>query len=206
MKRILAAANVDVLAQFAWSKVLLAFDFDGTLAPIVEDRDEAHMRDSTSELFERVCRLYPCAVISGRSRDDVVRRVNGAPLRYVMGNHGLEPGPHMGAFEHQMAEVRPVLEQMLVEHQGVRGFHTRPDGGLLVGGVCREPESTRNPRARDQRDPPQPQTQLRQPTLPEIPCRDTRPIRRDVHVSIAHSAVRLHECPRSFTYRFGDAG
>ena len=36
-----------------------------------------------------------------------------------MGNHGLEPGPHMGAFEHQMAEVRPVLEQMLVEHQGV---------------------------------------------------------------------------------------
>lgn len=119
MKRILSESNVEVLAQFAWSNVLLAFDFDGTLAPIVADRDEARMRDSTSSLFERVCRLYPSAVISGRSRDDVLARVNGVPVRYVIGNHGLEPGPHMKAFEAEIAEVRPLLERALVGHQGV---------------------------------------------------------------------------------------
>ena len=33
MKNILARANREVLEQFAWSNVLLAFDYDGTLAP-----------------------------------------------------------------------------------------------------------------------------------------------------------------------------
>ena len=69
MNRILSAANVDVLAQYAWSRVLLAFDFDGTLAPIVPDRDDARMRPRTRALLEEICRRYPCAVISGRSRD-----------------------------------------------------------------------------------------------------------------------------------------
>jgi trehalose 6-phosphate phosphatase len=119
MKRILSAGNVDVLAQFAWSNVLLAFDFDGTLAPIVAERDAARMRGMTAELFDRVCRLYPCAIISGRSRDDVKRRINGAPLHYIVGNHGLEPGPHMAAFEAQMAAARPLLEASLSGYQGV---------------------------------------------------------------------------------------
>ena len=34
---------------------------------------------------------YPCVVISGRSRDDVGRRLRGVPLAGVVGNHGLEP-------------------------------------------------------------------------------------------------------------------
>jgi trehalose 6-phosphate phosphatase len=119
MKRLLSPGNVDVLAQFAWSNVLLAFDFDGTLSPIVADRDAAHMRDVTSELFARVCRLYPCAIISGRSREDVVKRVNGAPVRHVVGNHGLEPGPHMASFEAEIAETRPILERALADHQGI---------------------------------------------------------------------------------------
>jgi len=119
MKRILSPGNVDVLAQYAWSNVLLAFDFDGTLSPIVAERDAARMRDTTSELFDRVCRLYPCAIISGRSREDVEGRVNGAPVRYVVGNHGLEPGPHMGAFEVQIAESRPMLEGSLAGLSGV---------------------------------------------------------------------------------------
>ena len=119
MKRILSPKNVDVLAQFAWSKVLLAFDFDGTLAPIVADRDAARMRPPTQGLLEQVCRLYPCAIISGRSRDDVLRRLNGLEVRYIMGNHGLEPGEHMAEFERRVATVRPVLAAALASVQGV---------------------------------------------------------------------------------------
>ena len=119
MNSMLAPANVEVLAQFAWSRVLLAFDFDGTLAPIVEDRDEAHMRERTRVLFKQVCHLYPTAVISGRSREDVKRRMKGMRLRHIIGNHGLEPGLHMATFERQVAQVRPALESALQNCAGV---------------------------------------------------------------------------------------
>lgn len=119
MKSILSPKNVDVLAQFAWSRVLLAFDFDGTLAPIVTDRDAARMRASTRKVFERVCQLYPCAVISGRSRDDAMSRLTDLPVRYVMGNHGLEPGEHMSTFERQISSILPTFENALAGRQGV---------------------------------------------------------------------------------------
>jgi trehalose 6-phosphate phosphatase len=119
MMRILSRQNIEVLAQFAWSRVLLAFDFDGTLAPIVADRNEAEMRAPTRELLARVCGLYPCAVISGRSRTDVAGRLKGLGVRRIMGNHGLEPGKHMASFERQIVAIRPELEAALLGKQGV---------------------------------------------------------------------------------------
>lgn len=119
MNRILCAANVDLLAQLAWSRVLLAFDFDGTLAPIVANRDEARMRARTRMLLDQVCRRYPCVVISGRGRKDVERRLSGLPLRHVIGNHGLEPGEHLPNFELEIAEIRPQLEVALEGYAGV---------------------------------------------------------------------------------------
>lgn len=102
----LAQSNLGVLAQLAWARVLLAFDFDGTLAPIVEDRDRARMRARTSRAFAKVCGLYPCAVISGRSQSDVAKRLAGATVKYVIGNHGLEPGIGLGSFEADVAVAR----------------------------------------------------------------------------------------------------
>ncbi|HEY6552324.1 MAG TPA: trehalose-phosphatase, partial [Vicinamibacteria bacterium] len=67
MKDILSRAGLEILREFAWSNVLLAFDYDGTLAPIVEDPASAHMRSATRELLHEVARGYPVAIISGRS-------------------------------------------------------------------------------------------------------------------------------------------
>ncbi len=119
MKHILSRESVEILAEFAWSRVLLAFDFDGTLAPIVEDRDAARVRQRTRALLERLCRLYPCAVISGRAKADVERRLSGMPLRRVIGNHGLEPGEHLGDFARTVDAVRPAIEAALAAHPGV---------------------------------------------------------------------------------------
>lgn len=119
MNRILATANVELLAQLAWSRVLLAFDFDGTLAPIVANRDKARMRARTRALLERVCHRYPCVVISGRGRQDVKRRLSGLPLRHVVGNHGLEPGEHLANFALEIAEIRPRLAAALASCAGV---------------------------------------------------------------------------------------
>jgi trehalose 6-phosphate phosphatase len=119
MKHIFAKDSGDVLAPFVWSRVLLAFDFDGTLAPIVEDRDAAQMRAMTKLLFAQLCELYPCAVISGRSRPDVMERVGGAKLLQVVGNHGLEPGASLDVFERQVASALPRLTRDLNGMQGI---------------------------------------------------------------------------------------
>jgi trehalose 6-phosphate phosphatase len=118
MKRLLTRRNLQRLGQLARSNVLLGFDFDGTLAPIVPERDHASMRAGTMQLFRRVCELYPCAVISGRSRADVGPRLGEAAVKYLVGNHGLEPGRDLAEFAGEIAAVRPALERALT---GVRG-------------------------------------------------------------------------------------
>ncbi|MEJ7596613.1 MAG: trehalose-phosphatase [Kofleriaceae bacterium] len=99
--------------------MLLAFDFDGTLAPIVADREQAQMRARTRTLFTSTCALYPSAVISGRSQRDVTARLRGMGVRYVVGNHGIEPGANIASFERDIAVVRPVLARCLSDVQGV---------------------------------------------------------------------------------------
>lgn len=91
MRDVLAPKMRGVLERFAGARTLVAFDFDGTLAPIVGDADRAAMRPSTRRLLERVAGAYPCAVISGRSRADVARRLRGVAVAAIVGNHGLEP-------------------------------------------------------------------------------------------------------------------
>jgi trehalose 6-phosphate phosphatase len=119
MKHLLARRNVGVLEPIACSRVLLAFDYDGTLAPIVARHQEAKMRRRTLALLVRLCRLYPCAVISGRSRRDVSGRLGGAPIPYVIGNHGSEPGADLLAFARDVRRVDPILRRALRDFQGV---------------------------------------------------------------------------------------
>ena len=119
MKDLLSRRNVGVLAEMAWSRVLLAFDFDGTLAPIVVDRGAAAMRPRTSMLFAKVCAVYPCAVISGRSRRDVSSRLGGAAAAYIVGNHGLEPSSELASSARMTARAFPLLERALQSVPGV---------------------------------------------------------------------------------------
>ena len=113
-------SNDDLLAQFACCRVLLAFDFDGTLAPIVRDRELAVLRASTLRLFERLCELYPCAVVSGRSQRDLTRRLEPAAVEYVVGSQRLEVGRRAAAFARQVAEALPILEAALAGYAGLK--------------------------------------------------------------------------------------
>jgi trehalose 6-phosphate phosphatase len=88
---VLAARHRPTLARFAASNVLLAFDYDGTLAPIVPVPSHADMRPGTRRLLAQVARRYPTIVISGRALDDVTERLSGIPLWYVFGTFGHEP-------------------------------------------------------------------------------------------------------------------
>jgi trehalose 6-phosphate phosphatase len=120
VKSILRPAGRNALARFAGSRVLLAFDFDGTLAPLVRDPDRARMRPSTARLLRRVARLYPCVVISGRSRADVLARVRGLPVRGVIGNHGAETGRKAPRVRRDVARWRELLRSRLRGRRGLR--------------------------------------------------------------------------------------
>ncbi|HEX3695251.1 MAG TPA: trehalose-phosphatase [Polyangia bacterium] len=119
MRNILLPANHQVLLRLGRPDTLLVFDFDGTLAPLVADREQALMRDSTRMLFVRLCRLYPCAVISGRSRADVKRRLGGARVAQVVGNHGLEPSRNLAGFARQIRTAGPHLHKAIGHWQGI---------------------------------------------------------------------------------------
>lgn len=71
---------------------LLAFDYDGTLAPLVLDPAHATMRPRTRALLDRLVRARPDAValVSGRARSEVLRLTQGVAVRRVVGSHGRE--------------------------------------------------------------------------------------------------------------------
>ena len=88
---ILSQANRVVLDEFVCSEVLLAFDYDGTLAPIVNDPKRARMRAQTRELLSELTKLYPVVVISGRAQSELLKKLRGVGVREMIGNHGMEP-------------------------------------------------------------------------------------------------------------------
>ena len=68
---------------------LLAFDFDGTLAPIVQHPNDARIAPDEAALLARLARLRPVAIVTGRSVDDVRTRLGFEPA-WVIGSHGAE--------------------------------------------------------------------------------------------------------------------
>jgi trehalose 6-phosphate phosphatase len=119
MKHILAAEGLEMLARLALRETIVGLDFDGSLAPIVEDREHATMRRHTRELLVHVCELYPCAVISGRSRADVEKHVAGAGFRHIIGNHGIEPCQGMDAFAVPVLQAFEHMTKVLDGREGL---------------------------------------------------------------------------------------
>ncbi len=90
MRYLLSPASRPVLAQLAHERTLCAFDFDGTLSPIVEHPGKAGIGGQTRILLRKVAALYPCVIISGRARSDLVGRLGGIKVERAIGNHGAE--------------------------------------------------------------------------------------------------------------------
>ena len=120
MKDILSRASREVLQQFAWSNVLVAFDYDGTLAPIVRDPEKAAIRTKTRRLLCEVALLYPCIVVSGRARADARRFLRGIPLKQIVGNHGIEPWQATRPIIDEVTRWAPLLRRWLSPYKGVR--------------------------------------------------------------------------------------
>jgi trehalose 6-phosphate phosphatase len=118
-RNILAPNNRRILAEVAAANALVAFDYDGTLSPVVSDPRAATMRGETADLLERVANAYPCVIISGRAQEDVLRRVEGIGVFEVIGNHGLEPWAWPNTHVDLVRGWRRSLERRLAALPGV---------------------------------------------------------------------------------------
>ena len=71
--------------------MLLAFDFDGTLAPIANDPADVRLGRGAAALLAEAAHMegVVVAIVSGRDAEDLMSRVN-APGAYFIASHGLE--------------------------------------------------------------------------------------------------------------------
>jgi trehalose 6-phosphate phosphatase len=126
MRDLLHPSHHGVLERFVGAPaprpVLLAFDYDGVLAPVVRDPDGRRMRRSTRDLLARLSRHYPVAAISGRGWKHT-RELTEGVAPWVVGNHGFEflhARPVPAAVLRQVRGWRRQLEEALA---GVPGVH-----------------------------------------------------------------------------------
>ena len=98
---------------------LLAFDIDGTLAPIVERPDDARLPDDVQRCLADLARRHDVAIITGRAISDARRMLSFEP-RFLIGNHGAEGLPgwrsRSDAFERTVRRWRDAL----VRSEGLR--------------------------------------------------------------------------------------
>jgi trehalose 6-phosphate phosphatase len=118
-KMILSQRHMPVLAHFATSNVLVAFDYDGTLAPIVATPAAARMRLTTRRLLTNVARRYPCVVISGRRLDDLTKRLKRVPVWHVIGEHGFHSRDTTDTVAAHVREWVAQLRSRLPEQKGL---------------------------------------------------------------------------------------
>ncbi len=112
MADLLSPSGQAALRRLGVSRALLAFDLDGTLAPLVPCREEAAIPPDTALHLQALARDWPVAVITGRRVDDARERLGFRP-RYLVGNHGAERQgcPMPGSLSRQLDACRALLRQ-----------------------------------------------------------------------------------------------
>jgi trehalose 6-phosphate phosphatase len=115
MKNLLTKSGIQVFEAFCYANSILAFDYDGTLAPIVDDPKIAKMASKTRDLLAEIAQYFPVAIISGRQRSDIVKFVKPCNVDYIVGNRGIEglPSSHLA-----QANARAACEAWHVRLQG----------------------------------------------------------------------------------------
>lgn len=85
----LGANGLRALENVLRGRPLLALDFDGTLAAIVEDPDHARIEPALSATLAGLAAQLPVAIVTGRSVADLEGRLGFRPDR-IIGSHGAE--------------------------------------------------------------------------------------------------------------------
>jgi len=89
MQHLFTAEGEAALTAVLRLQPLMAFDFDGTLAPIVARPDDARISAAVATRLKALATRLPVAIITGRAVADVRERLGFEP-QFIVGNHGAE--------------------------------------------------------------------------------------------------------------------
>lgn len=99
------------LAALVRQAPLLAFDFDGTLTPIVPRPDEARLHPAVAARLQHLAQRLPVAVVSGRSVPDLRSRLGFTPT-HLVGCHGADDGHDPAATQRWTQRLRAWLQHL----------------------------------------------------------------------------------------------
>jgi len=115
-----------IAARLAGKRAAVFLDYDGTLTPIVARPELALLADAARAAVDRLARLCPVAVISGRARADV-RRLVGLESVIYAGSHGFDieaPGGralgHVVGSEH-VAAIAAAADELRARLAAIEG-------------------------------------------------------------------------------------
>ena len=77
------------------------------------------MRYATRSLLIRLAALYPCVILSGRARADLLAKLGGVNVEQVIGNHGAEAAGTTGAERSHVRSWKAAIELQLGPVPGV---------------------------------------------------------------------------------------
>jgi trehalose 6-phosphate phosphatase len=84
--------GIEELERYCDADTLFAFDYDGTLAAIVDDPNLAVTNGEVYKALRELIKLAPTAVITGRALSDIRARIPLEAIHHI-GNHGIEGVP-----------------------------------------------------------------------------------------------------------------
>lgn len=104
--------------------LLVACDFDGTLAPIVDDPDDATVLPEALDALHRLARLpqTTVAIVSGRLRRELVERF-GEDDFILVGEHGADSGSEAPPEPESLSKAREAAERLHRATPGSRIEH-----------------------------------------------------------------------------------
>jgi trehalose-phosphatase len=98
-------------------KVLVALDFDGTLAPLQDDPENSRMLPASREVVDALTGLdgVHVSLVTGRAFENIMRVADPHPDWFLVGSHGIEVvAPH---------ERNSYATPQLVPEELLEGFH-----------------------------------------------------------------------------------
>lgn len=109
-------------------RILLFIDYDGTLAPIVDDPDRAFLSDDTREVLVKISEKFTTSIVTGRSLNTISNFLHPLPpLLSLATCHGHEiamPNTRTHMVGEHLVDQLQAVKRLLVAH-------VLPDGALL---------------------------------------------------------------------------
>ena len=125
LRPLLGSQGLAALTALVRSPALFAFDFDGTLAPIRPRPDDVHVSATIALRLEKLARVRPVAIVTGRQIADVRERLGFTPS-WIIGNHGAEDEGDPEAAGRAFHALDALRERLRAREDGLAG------AGVLV--------------------------------------------------------------------------